>query len=693
MPARRDTTRWWVAAQGKGDADGCAVFEQLRCEGVKEVKPSSVPLFDKNRAKIFVGGLPKSISKQTIRTYFSSFGTVKTIKIVYTDSGGFCFVTFSSREEAEEVYKNREYNRINGKWVDCQPAFAKGAKCKGKLGEWPLASQVKSQLSQLHCELTSLPPEDTALHEGLERLRLHNAQTLSGEESAAARPIEWEHPQAPRHEQAQSSEDDESTVNLPVMKLATAEQEGPGLGQACERHGGGKLHCPLAAAMAARDAAIKEARKWKRLYRMSDSTLTKVMEMQGNEVVTSTSCAETQTWCSSGGETNSSCSSIHRGLADSHNSNSSPQVACFSCDGAPASAFAIFNHEQVGCSSSSASTTPGCSERGTDSCCSSDKGLSDSESPKSSCQGQEPMAGQSQLQSFSSRLQDLLRLLPVCTDGPLPSAVESHGLNAAAHLQQIMDSMHLIQQRLERLNAVEEVVDRKATCAVSLEVARVPMLGPDGQTYEKECIDKWLPTTQTSPVTRLPMRRSQMLRNLPLEAIMEVLYPSFEKRSQAEETASAEEALDNLLGAIHAGNEEGALAWLPAITEAQINFVFGPQRTSLLHLAVIHNLPTLAMVLFNHAEFKQGGALLRGEDGRPTIGVLHLAAAQGYSLLCEAYAARFGSLELEFPALSDSVVRLGSEEVLFKWRCTPSEIARLRGHYIAVLANIHDGVQ
>lgn len=75
--------------------------------------------------KVFVGGLPKVVSEDTIRDYFSQFGNILEVKMMYGDAGeskGYCFVTFETLEEAKKVYANYDHNMIEGKWVDCKPS-------------------------------------------------------------------------------------------------------------------------------------------------------------------------------------------------------------------------------------------------------------------------------------------------------------------------------------------------------------------------------------------------------------------------------------------------------------------------------------------------------------------------------------------------------------------------------------------
>jgi len=86
--------------------------------------------------KIFVGNLPKVPDEENIREYFSSFGDVEEVKMMYNEKGdskGFCFVTFESTEPAKFVFENYEHNVIDGQWVDCK--LPDGGK-NGIAGDW-----------------------------------------------------------------------------------------------------------------------------------------------------------------------------------------------------------------------------------------------------------------------------------------------------------------------------------------------------------------------------------------------------------------------------------------------------------------------------------------------------------------------------------------------------------------------------
>ncbi|VDK75762.1 unnamed protein product, partial [Dibothriocephalus latus] len=66
--------------------------------------------------RIFVGGIPSNTTEQELKTYFSSFGQVKDVKIINdrlgVAKGSYGFVTFESQEMAEKIIKNESETLI-----------------------------------------------------------------------------------------------------------------------------------------------------------------------------------------------------------------------------------------------------------------------------------------------------------------------------------------------------------------------------------------------------------------------------------------------------------------------------------------------------------------------------------------------------------------------------------------------------
>ncbi|KAL5561975.1 hypothetical protein UlMin_031722 [Ulmus minor] len=80
--------------------------------------------------KIFVGGLPSSLTEDAFRQFFESFGHVTDVVIMYDQNTqrprGFGFITFDTEDAVDRVlYKN--YHELNGKLVEVKRALPKDA--------------------------------------------------------------------------------------------------------------------------------------------------------------------------------------------------------------------------------------------------------------------------------------------------------------------------------------------------------------------------------------------------------------------------------------------------------------------------------------------------------------------------------------------------------------------------------------
>jgi len=80
--------------------------------------------------KIFVGGLPPSLTEEYFRQYFENFGPVNDVVIMYDQNTqrprGFGFVTFDSEDAVDRVLQ-KTFHDLNGKQVEVKRAFPKDA--------------------------------------------------------------------------------------------------------------------------------------------------------------------------------------------------------------------------------------------------------------------------------------------------------------------------------------------------------------------------------------------------------------------------------------------------------------------------------------------------------------------------------------------------------------------------------------
>eukprot|EP00933_Yihiella_yeosuensis_P046157 TRINITY_DN4163_c0_g1_i1.p1 TRINITY_DN4163_c0_g1~~TRINITY_DN4163_c0_g1_i1.p1 ORF type:complete len:339 (-),score=109.10 TRINITY_DN4163_c0_g1_i1:42-1058(-) len=93
--------------------------------------------------KIFVGGLPRTATEESVKAHFSQYGTVTETQMKMADDGqckGFAFVTFEDASSTKAVLDNYGTNEFEGKWIDCKAAVegysgkggGKGGPGKGK---------------------------------------------------------------------------------------------------------------------------------------------------------------------------------------------------------------------------------------------------------------------------------------------------------------------------------------------------------------------------------------------------------------------------------------------------------------------------------------------------------------------------------------------------------------------------------
>nr|CAB3253735.1 heterogeneous nuclear ribonucleoproteins A2/B1-like [Phallusia mammillata] len=75
--------------------------------------------------KIFVGGLPRDISEEEVKSYFNSFGTVLEVNFAISKldnkNKGFGFVTFSDADGAQKAI-SKHYHEVGGKRVEAKKA-------------------------------------------------------------------------------------------------------------------------------------------------------------------------------------------------------------------------------------------------------------------------------------------------------------------------------------------------------------------------------------------------------------------------------------------------------------------------------------------------------------------------------------------------------------------------------------------
>lgn len=75
-------------------------------------------------------------------------------------------------------------------------------------------------------------------------------------------------------------------------------------------------------------------------------------------------------------------------------------------------------------------------------------------------------------------------------------------------------------------DAKEVDVPDSFLCPLTQEVLRDPVVDPDGNSYERHAIEAWLEKNSTSPITRKPLRREELVPNRALRDVIAEHYKS-----------------------------------------------------------------------------------------------------------------------------------------------------------------------
>lgn len=96
---------------------------------------------DQKTKKIFVGGIPPSVTEEELKEYFSSFGNIVEHQIMLEHgtgrSRGFGFVTFESENVVESIVNDGNIHELGGKQVEIKKAEPKrggGSDARGRYG-------------------------------------------------------------------------------------------------------------------------------------------------------------------------------------------------------------------------------------------------------------------------------------------------------------------------------------------------------------------------------------------------------------------------------------------------------------------------------------------------------------------------------------------------------------------------------
>jgi len=129
---------------GKGPGD-CAVMTAAALAALGCGIPGG--LSSGKEKTIFIGGLPRSVGDQRLKTHFEQFGNVLRADVKIDketgQSRGFGFVEFQNDADVDSVLQKREASRIDGKWIDVKRFGDKGVGRAGK-GFSPMSGTLPS---------------------------------------------------------------------------------------------------------------------------------------------------------------------------------------------------------------------------------------------------------------------------------------------------------------------------------------------------------------------------------------------------------------------------------------------------------------------------------------------------------------------------------------------------------------------
>lgn len=115
--------------------------------------------------KLFVGSLPRTATRESVRNYFSQFGTVTDVELKFGADGKsatFGYVMFASLDATRRVLANRENNRLEGKWIDCRAPVPRGS--LGKLDASKEAQEANPTTHGRLLRVRGLPPATGFTH-------------------------------------------------------------------------------------------------------------------------------------------------------------------------------------------------------------------------------------------------------------------------------------------------------------------------------------------------------------------------------------------------------------------------------------------------------------------------------------------------------------------------------------------------
>lgn len=285
---------------------------------------------------------------------------------------------------------------------------------------------------------------------------------------------------------------------------------------------------------------------------------------------------------------------------------------------------------------------------------------------------------------------------------------ESEGLDSAGHFEErqkrVLSTMGSLQSFAERVTKAKEALEHALCCPMTQQTVCKAVLAPDGQVYEESWILPWLRGQQWSPVTRAPMRSSQLLRDRVAEQAADAMWlllgdgqprdkvppecpstqPSLQSANNEAHHLHSRRPERGLLEAIGAGDEASALELLqaPGVPDG-LNDRVGEEGATLLHLAMLNGLPAAALAIAQHPFFDGHDAFMGGI--RQMVRPLHIAASLGLEDVCKALVQHCGghialyplpyNVTLSMKSGGELLLRKDHDALVMARRCGHTNIA------------------
>lgn len=223
--------------------------------------------------------------------------------------------------------------------------------------------------------------------------------------------------------------------------------------------------------------------------------------------------------------------------------------------------------------------------------------------------------------------------------------------------RRVLGALSALQPLAHRAAKAKEVLEEVLRCPITHDIFVKPVLAPDGHVYEESWLVEWLKLNPVSPMIKIPMRPNDVRPDRVVEQATEALWllrgeeqPAIEEPSSRELVHQAAGTGDPEVLRPILEDERPGLGLLQAITEGQearaldllqqsgvidgLNDYVGEEGATLLHMALLNELPATALAIAQHPHFTEHVSFMGGP--LQMVSPLHIAAALGLQHVCEA---------------------------------------------------------